>query len=152
MSGGAVDVKRSCSHSTRRPTLWPSVWAPEARMAPRARLSEHAESSAGQLRTARHGATRARRAGPEIAEVTEVVVGRGPGSFTGVRIGVATAKGLAQGLGVPLFGVSTLEAIAWRFAASGTATEPAARGVVLGDAMRGEVYPALFTSGWRVSG
>lgn len=75
-----------------------------------------------------------------ISEVTEVVIGQGPGSFTGVRIGVATAKGLAQGLGVPLYGVGTLDAIAWGVAASGF------DGVlgVLGDAMRAEVYPALF--------
>ena len=74
----------------------------------------------------------------ESSEVGVVVVGRGPGSFTGVRIGVATAKGLAQGLGAPLYGVGTLDAIAWQFADfEGTVC-------VVGDAMRGEVYPALF--------
>ncbi len=73
-----------------------------------------------------------------MSEVGVVVVGRGPGSFTGVRIGVATAKGLAQGLGAPLYGVGTLDAIAWQLADfEGTVC-------VLGDAMRGEVYPALF--------
>lgn len=71
-------------------------------------------------------------------DIAEVIVGRGPGSFTGVRIGVATSKGLAQGLGVGLVGVGTLDAIAWGFAGS-----DALLGVV-GDAMRGEVYPALF--------
>ncbi|HET6351316.1 MAG TPA: tRNA (adenosine(37)-N6)-threonylcarbamoyltransferase complex transferase subunit TsaD [Coriobacteriia bacterium] len=76
-------------------------------------------------------------------DIEEVVVGRGPGSFTGVRIGVATAKGLAQGLGAPLYGIGTLDAIAWRTAASGELAEGALLGVV-GDAMRGEVYPALF--------
>lgn len=76
--------------------------------------------------------------GRDIREVTAVVVGRGPGSFTGVRIGVATAKGLAHGLGVPLYGVGTLDAVAERFAEH--------EGVVgvVGDAMRKEVYPALF--------
>ena len=73
-----------------------------------------------------------------VSDVAEVVVGRGPGSFTGVRIGVATAKGLAHGLGVPLFAVGTLDAVAWAFC-----DDEVLLGV-LGDAMRGEVYPALF--------
>jgi ribosomal-protein-alanine acetyltransferase/tRNA threonylcarbamoyl adenosine modification protein YeaZ len=64
-----------------------------------------------------------------------------------VRIGVATAKGLAQGLGVPLYAASTLEAVAWRVAEKGLPEGTELVGVV-GDAMRGEVYPALF----RVSG
>ncbi len=73
-------------------------------------------------------------------DLSEVIVGRGPGSFTGVRIGVATAKGLAHGLGVPLYGAGTLDAVAWGCAAAGVT---GLLGVV-GDAMRGEVYPALF--------
>jgi tRNA threonylcarbamoyl adenosine modification protein YeaZ len=40
-----------------------------------------------------------------------VVVGTGPGAFTGLRVGIATAKGLAHGLGIPLAGVSTAEAL-----------------------------------------
>ncbi len=67
-----------------------------------------------------------------------MIVGRGPGSFTGVRIGVATAKGLAHGLSCPLWGVSTLDAVAWTFAHNEATV------AVVGDAMRGEVYPALF--------
>ena len=85
--------------------------------------------------------------GLSVADVSEVLVGRGPGSFTGVRIGVATAKGLAHGLGVPLWGVGTLDAIAWGLAdddlPAGSNAQEALLGV-LGDAMRGEVYPALF--------
>lgn len=77
-------------------------------------------------------------AGRAMGDVETVVVGRGPGSFTGVRIGVSAAKGMAQGLGVPLHGVNTLDAVAERFVGR--------RGLVgvLGDAMRREVYPALY--------
>lgn len=82
--------------------------------------------------------------GAHPRDITEVVAGRGPGSFTGVRIGVASAKGLAHGLAVPLHGVSTLDAIAWRLAAEpGLVPDGGLLGVV-GDAMRGEVYPVLY--------
>lgn len=79
-------------------------------------------------------------AGFGIADVDAIVVGRGPGSFTGVRIGISTAKGLACGANVPLLGASTLDACAW------TAWRAGERGLVgvLADAMRGEVYPALY--------
>jgi len=77
-----------------------------------------------------------------VRDVSAVIVGRGPGSFTGVRIGVATAKGLAHGLGVPLWGAGTLDAIAWA-----QDLEAEVLLGVLGDAMRGEVYPALFRCG-----
>lgn len=80
------------------------------------------------------------RAGISIDDVEAVAVGRGPGSYTGVRIGMAAAKGLAQGLGVPLAGFGTLDAVAFNF----TGRVEGLVGVV-GDAMRGEVYPALFS-------
>lgn len=73
-------------------------------------------------------------------DIGAVVCGRGPGSFTGVRIGVATAKGVARGLDVPLFGVSTAEAVAWG------AWQAGVRGPVglVGDALRKEIYPVRF--------
>lgn len=52
-------------------------------------------------------------AGCSAADVDGYLVGRGPGSFTGVRIGISTAKGLARGANAPLYGASTLDAVAW---------------------------------------
>jgi tRNA threonylcarbamoyl adenosine modification protein YeaZ len=45
------------------------------------------------------------------SRLTGIVVGTGPGAFTGLRVGIATAKGLAHGLGLPIAGVSTAEAL-----------------------------------------
>ena len=83
------------------------------------------------------------RAGASVAGLDAVLVGRGPGSFTGVRIGISTAKGLAEAANVPLYGVSTLDAAAW------TAWRAGVRGLVgvAADAMRGELYPALYRVG-----
>lgn len=71
-------------------------------------------------------------------DVTAVAVAAGPGSFTGVRIGVAAAKGLAWGAEIPCFGVSTLEAMA-RSLGVWEGTVCCAM-----DARRGQVYNALF--------
>ena len=69
-----------------------------------------------------------------------VACGRGPGSFTGVRIAMATAKGVASALGVGLVGFSTLDAVAWN------AWAASVRGslLVAADAMRKEVYPVRY--------
>lgn len=79
-------------------------------------------------------------AGLEVSDIDAIVVGRGPGSFTGVRIGVATAKGLACGLAAPLYGASTLDAVAWRAWWAGVR----GRLGVVADAMRKEVYPVRY--------
>lgn len=52
-------------------------------------------------------------AGLSMSDLAAVAVSKGPGSFTGLRIGVSTAKGLCYGLGIPLIGVPTLEAMAF---------------------------------------
>lgn len=79
-------------------------------------------------------------AGLSIGDIDAIVAGRGPGSFTGVRIGVATAKGLACGLAAPLYGASTLDAVAWRAWHAGVR----GRLGVVADAMRKEVYPVRY--------
>ena len=74
------------------------------------------------------------------AELDAVAVARGPGSFTGVRIGVAAAKGLAWGAEKPVCGVSTLEAMATQLSMQAGIICPVM------DARRGQVYNALFQS------
>jgi tRNA threonylcarbamoyladenosine biosynthesis protein TsaB len=70
-------------------------------------------------------------------EIAGIVVGAGPGSFTGVRIAAATALGLARGLGVPLFAYSSLAALALDSVDAGPAC-------ALFDARRGEVYAGCY--------
>jgi tRNA threonylcarbamoyladenosine biosynthesis protein TsaB len=77
--------------------------------------------------------------------VGRIAVGVGPGSFTGLRIGVATAKALAQSLGIELAGVGTLAALA-RGAVSGAGGRPLLAAL---DARRGELFAALYDAGGR---
>ena len=75
-----------------------------------------------------------------LSALDRVAVSRGPGSFTGLRIGLAEAKGLCWALDIPAVGVSTLEAMAWG--------GPVLDGQMLCccmDARRDQVYNALFT-------
>lgn len=79
------------------------------------------------------------RCGLSTADVDLFAVSVGPGSFTGVRIGVATVKGLAFGKGKPCVGVSTLEALA-----ENLSVVPNARICPVMNARRDQVYTALF--------
>ncbi len=80
-------------------------------------------------------------AGVAREEIGCVCVGRGPGSFTGVRIALACAKGIASALEVGLVGVSSLDGVAWAAWAAGVR----GMGAVVADAMRKEVYPVQFS-------
>jgi len=77
-----------------------------------------------------------------ISKMDAIAVTVGPGSFTGIRIGVASAKAFAQGLGLPLIPVITLDAFA---AVSGS-------GIVcpILDARKNEVYTALYADGKQI--
>ncbi len=79
-----------------------------------------------------------RQCGKTPKEVKAVAVAKGPGSFTGVRIGVAAAKGFAWGADIPLYGVSTLESMALSLGAWDGIVCPVM------DARRAQVYNALF--------
>ena len=74
----------------------------------------------------------------EMKQIDCFAVAQGPGSFTGIRIGIATVKGLAWAADKPCIGVSTLAAMAWNGVAAG--------GLICAvmDARRSEVYNALF--------
>lgn len=74
----------------------------------------------------------------DINDINCVAVAAGPGSFTGLRIGVATARGLAQALDIPAVPVCTLEALAEGIFAPGVLICP------LLDARRNQVYAAVF--------
>lgn len=76
--------------------------------------------------------------GLTLSEIDLIAVAAGPGSFTGLRIGVSAAKGLAWPLDKPCAGVSTLEAMAWQLSGM--------EGIVCAamDARRQQVYNAIF--------
>ena len=74
----------------------------------------------------------------KLQDVDLIAVAHGPGSFTGIRIGVSTVKGLAWAADKPCVGVSTLEAMAWHALAAGGIVCPVM------DARRSQVYNALF--------
>lgn len=77
--------------------------------------------------------------GWSLADIDGFAVSAGPGSFTGIRIGISTVKGLAQGTGKPCVGVSTLEAMAWNLCL----TDKVICAVM--DARAGQLYNAIFT-------
>jgi tRNA threonylcarbamoyladenosine biosynthesis protein TsaB len=79
-----------------------------------------------------------RQGGYSVGQVEGLAVSSGPGSFTGLRIGMALAKGLAQSLRAPIAGISTLEALACQNAVADGLISP------MIDAFRGEVYTALY--------
>lgn len=87
-----------------------------------------------------------RESGISKDDLDGIAVGTGPGSFTGLRIGLAAAKGLGYAQGKPVIGVPTLDSMAHNLAPWRGLSSP-----VL-DAKRGEVYAALYRGGLPVIG
>ena len=92
----------------------------------------HAEALAPQIDFVR------RQAGIQLSEIGAVAVDIGPGLFTGLRVGIATAVAMAQGLGVPMIPVPSLDLMAFPARWSNRLI------VVALDARRGELFTALF--------
>lgn len=87
-------------------------------------------------------------------QVGRIAVGRGPGSFVGIRIGLATARGLAASTGVPINGVCTLDALGRAMGRQASSSAVPLRGLegqkhsgslAVLDARRGEVFAALYS-------
>ncbi|MBW2027766.1 MAG: tRNA (adenosine(37)-N6)-threonylcarbamoyltransferase complex dimerization subunit type 1 TsaB [Deltaproteobacteria bacterium] len=81
-----------------------------------------------------------RTTGVETKDLRAIIVARGPGSFTGLRVGLSAAKGICQGLQIPLIGVSSLEALASQIPFPSKPICP------IIDSRRGEVFAALFSA------
>jgi tRNA threonylcarbamoyl adenosine modification protein YeaZ len=82
-------------------------------------------------------------AGLSMADLEAVVVGCGPGPFTGLRVGMATAAAYGHALGLPVFGVCSLDAIG---------VDTTGDVLVVTDARRREVYWARYRDGVRIDG
>ncbi len=87
-----------------------------------------------------------RAAKRELTDLDAVSVSMGPGSYTGLRIGVSTAKGLCYALDIPLIGVNTLAAMAYGFMDKYFAVRNHTLFCPMIDARRMEVYTAVFDS------
>lgn len=81
------------------------------------------------------------KTGRSLREVELIAAGTGPGSYTGIRVGLAAAQGLAEGLKVPVLGVDTLRIIAENAVFAGEWV------AAVIDARRGSVYAALYQNG-----
>ena len=90
----------------------------------------HAEHLAGLIRDV----------APDLSRLTGIVVGVGPGPYTGLRVGVVTALSMAEALQVPVAGVCSLDGLGWRLG----------DGVVVTDARRREVFAARYGDGVRI--
>ena len=87
--------------------------------------------------------------GLSVKDLDAVCVGKGPGSYTGLRVGVSTAKGLCFGAGIPLLSAGTLDVLVSEAHRLGVIPEGCRYVVPMVDARRMEVYAAVFTPDGR---
>lgn len=111
----------------------PQVLAERVTVDPRAHAEQLTPNVVGALADAGLG----------VADLDAVVVGCGPGPFTGLRVGMATAAAFGHALGVPVHGVCSLDAIG---------IETSGDVLVVTDARRREVYWARYRDGVRIAG
>ena len=83
--------------------------------------------------------------GLSVKDCDAVCVSMGPGSYTGLRVGVSTAKGLCFGAGIPLLAAGTLETLVWQAHDEGLLPEACTSVIPMIDARRMEVYSAVFS-------
>lgn len=83
--------------------------------------------------------------GLSVKDCDAVCVSMGPGSYTGLRVGVSTAKGLCFGAGKPLMAISSLETLVWQAKDEHLVPEDCRYIIPMIDARRMEVYTAVFT-------
>ena len=87
--------------------------------------------------------------GLKVSDCDAVAVGKGPGSYTGLRVGVSTAKGLCFGAGIPLVSVGTLDTLVWQAHDEGLVPDGCRYIIPMIDARRMEVYTAVFSPDGR---
>lgn len=87
--------------------------------------------------------------GLRAADCDAVCVSAGPGSYTGLRVGSSTAKGLCFAAGIPLLAAGTLEVLAWQAVQDGLVPEGCRYIIPMIDARRMEVYTAVFSPDLR---
>ena len=83
--------------------------------------------------------------GLSVKDCDAVCVGMGPGSYTGLRVGVSTAKGLCFGAGIPMIAVGSLDTLVWQAIGRGLLPDGCRHIVPMIDSRRMEVYTAVFS-------
>ncbi len=111
------------------------------------RLSEEPRAHASM--TAPYVSEMLKEKGLKVSDCDAVAVGKGPGSYTGLRVGVSTAKGLCFGAGIPLISIGTLDTLAWQALDEGLVPEGCKYIIPMIDARRMEVYTGVFNPDCR---